>query len=66
VRPELPAGVGQAHGPGRADEQRYAEVGLEPADPLGKPLLAEEQLAGGAPEVELVRGDDERPHVGDV
>jgi hypothetical protein len=49
VRPEPPAGVGQAHGPGRADEPRDAEVGPEPADPLGSPCWLRHSLPAARP-----------------
>src|SRR6266496_5291193 len=66
VRQEAVAGLGQLHAAGAADEQRFAEAVLQPLDALGEGLLGEEQPGGGAAEVQLLGGDNERPHLGEV
>ena len=55
VRPQQPAGLGQLEPAAGADEQRDAELGLEPADLLGQARLGHQQR---------VRGRRERPVVG--
>jgi hypothetical protein len=66
VREETPSGVAELHPAAAPDEQLLAQRLLQPRNPLGQDLLGEEQPGRGPAEMQLVGGDDEGPHLGQV
>jgi hypothetical protein len=61
VGQQLPAVAGEPDGAARADEQRGAEVGLEPGDVAAEGRLGEPELICGACHMLLARDDRELP-----
>ena len=64
-RKRWPALVSSTRGLPRMNSGSPSAV-LQPLDALGEGLLGEEQPGGGAAEVQLLGGDNERPHLGEV
>lgn len=58
-REEQPAGVGEAYAVSATLEQRRAEQGFQPRDPLGQRLLGEGERPGRPPEVQFLGGAHE-------